>query len=42
MTDRDWQNINRNLLILTLILGGGLILALWQPVAAAIEILTTN
>jgi len=42
MTDRDWQHINRNLLILTLILGGGLVLALWQPVAAAIEFLLTN
>jgi hypothetical protein len=42
MTDRDWQNINRNLLILTLILGGGLVLALWLPVAAGIEFLLTN
>jgi hypothetical protein len=42
MNDRYWKAINRNLLILTLMLGGGLILALWLPVAAAIEFLLTN
>jgi hypothetical protein len=42
MNERYWKAINRNLLILTLMLGGGLILALWLPVAAAIEFLTTN
>jgi hypothetical protein len=42
MNDRYYKALNRNLLILTLMLGGGLILALWQPVAAAIEFLATN
>jgi hypothetical protein len=42
MNERYWRAVNRNLLILTLILGGGLILALWQPVAAGIEFLLTN
>jgi len=42
MNERYWRAVNGNLLILTLILGGGLILALWQPVAAAIEFLATN
>jgi len=42
MNERYWRAINRNLLILTLMLGGGLVLALWLPVAAAIDFLTTN
>jgi hypothetical protein len=42
MNDRYYKALNRNLLILTLMLGGGLILALWQPVAADIEFLATN
>jgi hypothetical protein len=42
MNERYWRAMNRNLLILTLILGGGLVLALWLPVAAAIDFLTTN
>jgi hypothetical protein len=42
MNERYWKVVNRNLLILTLMLGGGLILALWLPVAAAIEFLLTN
>ena len=42
MNERYWKAVNRNLLILTLILGGGLILALWQPVAAGLEFLLTN
>jgi hypothetical protein len=42
MNERYWRAINRNLLILTVMLGGGLILALWLPVAAGIEFLLTN
>jgi hypothetical protein len=42
MNERYWRAVNRNLLILTLMLGGGLVLALWLPVAAAIDFLTTN
>jgi hypothetical protein len=42
MNERFWRAVNRNLLILTLILGGGLVLALWLPVAAGIEFLLTN
>jgi hypothetical protein len=42
MNERYWRAVNRNLAILTLMLGGGLILALWLPVAAAIEFLLTN
>ena len=42
MNERYWRAVNRNLLILTLMLGGGLILALWLPVAAGIEFLLTN
>jgi hypothetical protein len=42
MNERYWRAVNRNLLILALMLGGGLILALWMPVAAAIDYLTTN
>jgi hypothetical protein len=40
MNERYWKALNRNLLILTLMLGGACILALWMPVAAAIELLT--